>query len=89
MTEHTPTPWRLKTGGNIGNSIEAYSGKRSHLYDDDGYRTVALYQGCGQNNNYIDERGNAAANGAFIVKAVNAWYDAAALRARLAELEAS
>lgn len=72
MGEHTPTPWRLRVSGNIGNAIEAYSGKHySEL--DDGYRTLATFQECCSSPSYADQQKNCAANGAFIVEAVNSY----------------
>lgn len=70
MAEHTPTPWRLRTEGNIGSAIEAPSGKRySEL--DDGYRIVCNYQECCASDLYAVLEANRKANGEFIVKAVN------------------
>ena len=70
MADHTPPPWRLRTTGNMGNLIEADSGKRvDHL--DDGFRTVGSYQECCASDKYADQERNRDANGAFIVKAVN------------------
>lgn len=70
MTEHTPTPWRLCTTGNLGSAIEAPSGKKySNL--DDGYRIVASYQECTASELFLEQEANRRANGAFIVKAVN------------------
>lgn len=81
-TEHTPTPWRLRTTGNMGNLIEADSGKSlDHL--DDGYRIVATYQECCASDKYQVQDANRRANGAFIVEAVNNY---AALRAKVDEL---
>lgn len=70
MTEHTPTPWRLRTEGNLGSAIEAPSGKRySEL--DDGYRIVCSYQECCASDLHAVLEANRRANGEFIVKAVN------------------
>lgn len=70
LSEATARPWRLRTGGNIGNSIEAYSGKH-HSELDDGYRIVASFQECGPSEKYMDQLANGIANGALIVRAVN------------------
>ena len=70
MSEHTPTPWRLRTTGNMGNLIEAYSGKHQGDFDN-GFRTVVSYQECCASDKYLEQEANCAANGAFIVKAVN------------------
>lgn len=75
MSKHTPTPWRLKTSGNIGCAIEADSGRRSEMYEDDGFRIVATYQECTGSQNLFEQRANCDANGRFIVKAVNAHDD--------------
>src|SRR5574343_1619375 len=83
--KHTPVPWRLRTRGNIGNTIEADSGKR---YDslDDGFRVVAMYQECCASDRCLDEQENRDANGAFIVEAVNNYES---LRAKLAKATAA
>lgn len=84
MSGHTPTPWRLCTTGNLGSAIEAPSGKSYHE-GDDGYRIVCSYQECTASPLYAVQEENRRANGAFIVEAVNSY---AALKARIAELEA-
>lgn len=71
MADHTPTPWRLKTTGNLGCAIEADCGGRYDDSLDDGFRVVATYQECCASNLYAVQEANRNANGAFIVKAVN------------------
>ncbi|TXG96563.1 MAG: hypothetical protein E6R08_09160 [Nevskiaceae bacterium] len=71
--KHTPTPWRLRTEGNLGSAIEAPSGKRySEL--DDGYRIVCSYQECCASDQYLVQEENRRANGEFIVRAVNSHH---------------
>jgi len=70
MSEHTPTPWRLRTEGNLGSAIEGPSGKRYGELDD-GYRIVCSYQECCASDLYAVLEANRKANGEFIVKAVN------------------
>ncbi len=70
MAEHTPTPWRLRTSGNVGNAVEAFCGK-THGDLDDGFRIVATYQECISGVDYKTHVANAHANGQFIVRAVN------------------
>lgn len=80
MTEYTPTPWCIPAGKQNGFII--CSGDNPEKPGDIlmvvrspvGRRTVATDQ-------QID------ANVALMVKAVNAWDDVEALRARIAELE--
>lgn len=61
QAQHTPGPWRYATTGNIGNCVEADSGKR--MYDlDNGYRTVALVQHCCASDNFFEQEANQAAN---------------------------
>ncbi len=62
----TEGPWRKSTG-NVGNGIEGYSGKKSTLYRDDGYRMVATYQSCEATGKYKQEEENQAANGELII----------------------
>jgi hypothetical protein len=64
----TPGPWRKKTNGNIGNSIEAQSGRQAHA-DDDGMRIVATYQECTASDQYAAQEENRAANGNLIAAA--------------------
>lgn len=66
--KHTPGPWRLKAGRNIGNTIEGYSGRRG-FEGDDGYRTVALYQSCEPTGLRAEEVVNATANARLIAAA--------------------
>lgn len=68
-TKFTPGPWRKAMGGNMGNVIEAQSGK-NYGTGDDGFRHVASYQACGDNaRKYHEEWGNASANGSLIAAA--------------------
>lgn len=62
----TPGPWRKRTTGNMGNLIEADSGKRAYP-GDDGFRAVGTYQSCCTDRPAVDENANAEANGALIV----------------------
>jgi hypothetical protein len=62
----TSGPWRKSTG-NVGNGIEGYSGKKSTLYRDDGYRMVATYQSCEATGKYKEEEENQKANGDLII----------------------
>ena len=65
---HTPGPWRIAEGGNLGNSVEGDSGKR-HYDGDDGYRTVAMYQSCCSSERWADQEANARANAHLIAAA--------------------
>jgi hypothetical protein len=67
----TPGPWRVKTTGNIGNQIEAQSGRKTWERDD-GWRSVAGFQYCGPSENYYEQAEVAAATGELIAAAVNA-----------------
>jgi len=60
--KYTPGPWRISQG-NIGNTIEAQSGKKSHEFDD-GFRVVAMAQSCEPTGRYVKEKEkeNAEAN---------------------------
>jgi hypothetical protein len=83
VRQHTPTPWRLCTTGNLGSAIEAPSGKKySDL--DDGFRIVASYQECCASDLYDELEANRLANGAFIVEAVNSFE---VMKRRIAVLE--
>jgi hypothetical protein len=88
MTSHkqawTKGPWRIGTKGNLGNTIEAQSGKASHEFDD-GYRVVATFQDCCKTNLYAELEANRLANG-NLISAAPAMYEA--LKAALCELSA-
>lgn len=64
---YTPGPWRLSQG-NIGNAIEADSGRQ--LYEGDtGFRTVAMFQACTSAERFTDQEANRLANGMLIAAA--------------------
>jgi len=87
VSAHTPGPWRRKVGGNLGNAIEAFSGK--HIYDnDDGFRTVAMFQSCEATGFAAQEDANAAANGRLIAAAPDGYALAVAVAARFADTDA-
>ena len=66
--KHTPGPWRLKVGGNFGNSIEGFSGKNFDELDD-GFRTICNYQSCEPTGKRVAEDANALANARLIAAA--------------------
>jgi len=76
MTEHTPTPWKVFTTPD-GRKLVGIGAENGEGILDCGFGVWA----------WDDPAGIANAN--LVVKAVNAWYDVEALRARIAELEAS
>lgn len=84
LAKATPGPWRVKTTGNFGNAIEAFSGRTIDNLDD-GYRIVATFQSCEPTGKYAAEEANRAANGVAITEAVTL---APALLARLRAAEA-
>ncbi len=65
---HTPGPWRHRAAGNLGNCIEADSGRRQ-FDGDDGFRTVAMFQACEPTGLASKEAQNAAANARLIAAA--------------------
>ncbi len=71
MTEvkHTPGPWRLKTTGNYGNTIEARTGDDASGYPR--FSVVCTYQSALPRGNYTFdfEDENAQANGNLIAAA--------------------
>lgn len=85
MAEHTPTPWRVEQDTDLIWGACNPDDKSSYGM---GYAIVEGKSG-ERYSSYKPKMDEREANAAFIVKAVNAWYDADALRARLAELEAS
>ena len=68
MTKFTPGPWRLKTDGNMGNTIEAQTNRRSHEFDK-GWRSVATFQSACESDFYADQEENGRANGELIAAA--------------------
>ena len=77
-TKFTPGPWRI-SAGNIGNAIEAQSGKNVHEFDD-GFRILATFQPCEPTGKYLEEQENAKANANLIAAApemyaVLAWLN--------------
>lgn len=66
--KHTPGPWRIATKGNIGNTIEAQSGRKVHDLDD-GMRTLATFQSCCASDLYVEQEANQLANGRLIAAA--------------------
>jgi hypothetical protein len=80
MSEPTPTPWMAATkySSVAGVPIVNQQGKR--------IGNTALPD---MPSEWDHLKRQAEIDAAFIVKAVNAWYDVEVLRARIAELEAS
>jgi hypothetical protein len=77
----TPGPWRRATKGNMGNAIEADSGKRS--YDGDtGFRVVAMFQACTDKRLASEEDANMEANGALIIAAPDLYEALASIKWR-------
>lgn len=67
-SKHTPGPWRIRKGGNIGNMIEGQSGLKAHPFDD-GWRGVALFQCCCASPLATEQEANAIANARLIAAA--------------------
>jgi hypothetical protein len=66
---HTPGPWRITTTNKqFSNSVEGYSGRKSHS-GDDGFRTVATFQDCGPSRLDDESDANMLANGRLIAAA--------------------
>lgn len=64
----TPGPWRIRINGNIGNSIEAQSGRKIHPHDT-GWRCVAHFQDCTNSDDALEQGANLIANGNLIAAA--------------------
>lgn len=69
MSQHTPGPWRLKTTGNYGNTIEARTGDTAE--GTPRFSVVCSYQtALPRGNHTVDvEEANAQANGHLIAAA--------------------
>jgi hypothetical protein len=78
LAEHTPVPWAFDCEPNeiTGKPFaHIWSTTTGRPHADVAYLTL--------------QEDHVAANAAFIVKAVNGWYDINALKVRIAELEES